>query len=322
MKKKLIPLVVMMMVIFITLSCGKENDDPVARHVGWAIGGDATDMPVIVHTADSGQTWKMQGDPSAWMGMTGCDISAVDDTTAWAALCGGATETQGAILHTTDGGATWVAQTIPPGLAGGIKGVKGLSRNEAWAASLSGAILHTTDGGSSWNIVPHPTAPITQVNRIDAQGTNVWIADAAAGGTVVRTQDGGLTWRAEHLPNGDSPLTVHAFNSQAVWGSGSDLNQNPSFYRTVNGGGQWSQVITVGAFDHLDDVCAAGPDDAWGVQNGDGVNGDIWRVHVSANGKPEAKNVSPPELAGYTPGGITCLDMRTAWVVAQKGVTY
>jgi len=244
----------------------------------------------------------------------------VDDKTAWAALCGGTAETQGAILHTTDGGATWVAQAIPPGLAGGIKGVKGLSRNEAWAASLSGAILHTTDGGSTWNVVPRPTAPITQVNRIDAQGTNVWIADAAAGGTVVRTQDGGLTWRAEYLPNGDSPLTVHAFSSQAVWGSGSDLKQNPSFYRTVNGGGQWSQVIAVGALDHLDDVCAAGPDDAWGVQNGDGVNGDIWRVHVSANGNPEAKNVSPRELAGYTPGGITCLDTRTAWVVAQKGV--
>jgi photosystem II stability/assembly factor-like uncharacterized protein len=309
------------MVIFITMGCGKKSDDPVTQHVGWAIGWDATDTAVIVHTADGGQTWQMQGDPSAWMGLNGCDISAVDDQTAWAALCGSSTETQGAILHTTDGGVTWVTQAIPTGLAGGIKGVKGLSRNEAWAASLSGVILHTTDGGTTWNVVPHPTAPIAQVNRIDALGTNVWIADAATGGAMVHTHDGGLTWRAEHLPNGDSPLTVHAFSSLAVWGSGSDLDQNPSFYRTVNGGDRWIRVTATGAWDHLDDVCAAGQDDAWGVQNGDGVNGNIWRVHVSPNGTAEARKVSPPELAGYTPGGITCLDTSKAWVVAQKGVT-
>jgi photosystem II stability/assembly factor-like uncharacterized protein len=320
MKKVAVPLVVMM-VTFIIISCGKTNDNPVTQHVGWAIGFDATGTAVIVHTANSGLTWQVQGDSSAWTGLDGCDISAVDDQIAWVALCGSSTETQGAILHTTDGGGTWVTQTIPTGLAGGIKGVKGLSRNEAWAASLGGTILHTTDGGATWNVVPHPTAPITQVNRIDALGTNVWIADADSGGSVVHTQDGGLTWRAEHLPNGDSPLTVHAFSSLAVWGSGSDLNQNPSFYRTVNGGDQWIRIIATGALDHLDDVCTATPDDAWGVTNGNGVNGNIWRVHVSTDGTPEAKNVSPPELTGYTPGGITCLDTNKAWVVAQKGAT-
>jgi photosystem II stability/assembly factor-like uncharacterized protein len=287
--------------------------------VGWAIGYDATGTAVIVHTADSGLTWQMQGDSAAWTGLDGCDISAVDDQTAWAALGSGPGETQGTILHTTDGGATWVTQTIPAGLAGGIKGVKGLSRSEAWAASLGGVILHTTDGGATWNIVPHPTVPITQVNRMDALGTNVWIADAATGGAVVHTQDGGITWRAESLPN-DSALTVHAFSLLAVWGSGSYIDLNPSFYRTVDGGDQWVKVKEVGALDHLDDVCAASPDDAWGVVNGDGVSGSIWRVHVATDGTPEAKNVSPPELAGYTPGGVTCLDTSVAWVVAQKGV--
>jgi photosystem II stability/assembly factor-like uncharacterized protein len=171
MKKEAVPLVVML-VIFMIISCGKTSDNPVTQYVGWAIGQDANNTPVIVHTADSGLTWQGQGDSSAWTGLEGCDISSVDDQTAWAALCGSSTETQGAILHTTDGGGTWVTQTIPTGLAGGIKGVKGLSRNEAWAASLSGTILHTTDGGTTWNVVPHPTAPITQVNRIDALGTH------------------------------------------------------------------------------------------------------------------------------------------------------
>lgn len=322
MKKEAVPLVVILL-IFIIISCGTNDnlvpqDNPVTQYVGWAIGMDANATPVIVHTADSGLTWQVQGDWSAWTGLAGVDISAVDDQTAWAAIGSGSTDTRGYILHTTDGGATWVTQTIPAGLVGGIKGVKGVSRNEAWAASLGGIILHTTDGGATWNVVLQSAAPITQVNRMDVIGTNVWIADAAIGGAVVHTQDGGLTWRAEYLPNGDSPLTVHAFSPLAVWGSVSEL-KNATFYRTVNGGDLWAEVILVGAGDHLDDVCATSPDEAWGVMNGRSVSGKIWRVHVSANGIPEAKDVSPPELTGYTPGGITCMDNSVAWVVAKKG---
>jgi photosystem II stability/assembly factor-like uncharacterized protein len=289
------------------------------QRVGWAIGDDATGVPAIVHTTDGGLTWEAQGDLSAWTGVEGNDISAVDDQTAWAALgSGGAGDTLGAILHTTDGGAAWVTQTIPPGLTGGIKGVKGLSRNEAWAVSLGGTVLHTTDGGATWNIVPHPVTPITEVNRIDALGTNLWIADSAeasATGAIVHTSDSGLTWRAEHLP-ADGPLTVQAFSPTVVWASGVE---RLAFYRTVNGGDLWVKAAEVGGLDHLDDVCAPVADDAWGVQNGDGISGGIWRVHVAPNGTPEAKKLTPLELNGYEPGGVTALDINVAWVVAQKG---
>ena len=299
----------------------------VANHftprTGWAIGDDETGTAAIVHTADGGLTWEAQGDPNAWTGSTGNDISAVDDQTAWAAVGPGIEETGGAILHTTDGGATWVTQTIPDGLTGGIKGVKGLSRDEAWAASLGGTVLHTTDSGATWNVVPLTTVAITQVNRIDAMGSNVWIADASNTGAVVHTQDGGLTWRAESLRRddglNDSPLTVHAFNPLAVWVSGSLLpHQNPSFYRTADGGDHWDFVKQVGANDHLDDICAASPDDVWGAVNGNASTGIIWRVHVEPDGTPDAKNVTPPELGGFAAEGVTCLDTRVAWVAAQN----
>ena len=312
----------------VRLTCRVNGKPPPTT--GWAIGQDATHTPVLVHTADGGQTWQVQGDLTAWKGSPGNDISAVDDRTAWAAL-GSSGETGGAILHTTDGGATWVSQVVPPGLHGGIKAVKGLSRREAWAASLgdptlSGTILHTTDGGATWNVVPHPTVPIYQVNRMDAIGNNVWIADCAGPdpiGAVVHTQDGGLTWRAEHLPWGgeyeyDSPLTVHAFSPEAVWASGSLIPQpNPVFYRTVDGGVQWERVINVGANDHLDDICAASPNDVWGALNGGEGQGRVWRVHVEPDGTPDAQIFSPPEISGYNAEGITCLDTRVAWVVAD-----
>jgi photosystem II stability/assembly factor-like uncharacterized protein len=306
----------------VRLTC-RVNGKPLPA-TGWAIGNDAAGTPHIVHTADGGQTWQVQGDLTAWQGNESCDISAVDRRTAWAALCSAAdTEPGGAILHTTDGGATWVSQPIPAGLLGGIKSVKGLSRQEAWAASLYGTVLHTTDGGASWNIVP--TVPIYIVNRMDATGDNVWIADCSGAdsepiGAVVHTHDGGLTWRAEHLPWGEkynSALTVHAFSPEAVWASGSLLPApGAAFYRTLDGGVQWKHVITVAPFNHLDDICAAGPDDVWGVMNTSGA-GVIWRVHVAPDGTPAKTEVTPEGLAHITEG-ITCLDTRVAWVAAEQ----
>jgi len=290
---------------------------------GWAIGQDENNAAAIVHTADGGLTWQAQGDSTKWTDLYGNDISAVDNQTAWAALSSGPGEPDGIILHTTNGGGKWVTQTIPSGLTGGIKGIKGLSRDEAWAASLEGVVLHTTDGGETWDIVPQPEVTITQVNRIDAMGSDVWIADAAEGGAVVHTNDGGQHWWAEYLPCEDSPLTVHAFSPQDVWASGSILpEKNPSFYRSEGGNGSWEFIKRVGANDHLDDICAASPDDVWGALNGEESRGRIWKVHVEDDGTPGglaiAKEVTPPELEGLNAEGVTCLDKSVAWVAAQN----
>ncbi len=294
---------------------------PALPTVGWAIGHKADGTPAIVHTSNGGQTWQEQDHPVARAGYVANDVSAVDEQTAWVALGGGPAETHGALLHTTDGGATWVSQTIPTGLRGGIKGIKALSRSVAWAVSLGGVILHTTDAGNSWNIVPHAGAPITQANRIDAFRTNdVWIADASPTGALVHSTDGGITWRREELWNDgtrEAPLVVHAFWPRFVWASGT---ASATFYQTRDGGNTWTKVVSVGGLDHLDDLCAASTRDVWGVQNGDGVSGFIWRVYVAPDGTPTATNVTPAALNGYTPGGVTCVDARTAWVVAARGV--
>jgi photosystem II stability/assembly factor-like uncharacterized protein len=291
-------------------------------HAGWAIGWGENNGAVILHTADNGRAWTAQVDAAQWPGMPGNDISAVDDQTAWAALGANSPGAAGAILRTTDGGTTWISQTLPAGLADAVKSIKGLSANEAWAATLGGTVLHTADGGATWGIVAHTGVSITQVNRMDADSAgNVWIADASPDGAVARTRDGGATWRRELLPPAagsahDAPLTVHTVNPTITWASGV---LGAIFYRTVNGGDQWDTAIAVGGLDHLDDVCAAGADDAWGAQNGDGVSGSIWRVHMGAGGA-QAFNVTPLAVNGYTPAGVTCIGATTAWVVANRGL--
>lgn len=289
--------------------------------VGWTISG-APDVPVILHTTDGGTTWSVQGDLSPWSSYTSSAISAVDAQTAWATL--DKDTTQGAILHTIDGGKTWVSQTLPSGIIGGMKGVKGLSRNVAWAASLGGTILKTTNGGVTWTIVPHATIPITQVNRMDALNQDVWIVDHSQheiqnewNAVVIHTQDNGNTWRQEILPEvlplGSGSHNISAYSPLVVW---SVAWASGDFYRTLDGGVHWVKVAPgVSGPNDFDGLCAASPETVWGVQY-QGGSGIIYRVHVATDGTVDAQSFNPTPNTYYE--SVTCWDDRVAWVVGTN----
>jgi len=292
--------------------------------VGWATGTDATGAPAISYTTDGGRTWQAQGNLPVSTG-DGTEMSAVDDQTAWATVTGSDSNSAGTILHTSNGGASWVAQTLPDGVSGGIKTVKGLSRNEAWAASLGGTVLHTTDGGVTWNIVDHSEAPIAVAHRIEANSQgDVWIAnvDYLNGGTpyVIHSPDNGLTWRQELLPDvppGSSPLSISPFSPQVVW---SAVNFEGALYRTMDGGAQWFKVARLAGQDDFDDLCAASPETVWGVLNLSGNSGGrIFRVHVAVDGAVDHQEFNP--TPGYQYEGVTCLDDRIAWIVGYRSVS-
>ena len=306
--------------ILFLVSCSDDSGTPpVAGKVGWAIGHDQNNTAVILNTTDSGQTWKIQGDRAEWEGFKGNDISAVDDLTAWAAL--GATDlTGGMILYTADGGLTWGIQALPEEVQESIKGIKGLSRDEAWAVSIHGIILHTTNGGQTWDIVPHPDVEIIQVNRIDAVAPNdVWIADDRSGDTgMVHSADGGQTWRKEYWPNVNymgNPLAVSAVSPLVVWGA---VNAQGDLYRTLDGGDTWQIAAPdLAGQDDFDDVCAINADLVWAVLNLSGnIGGTIFRVRLE-EGKVLSDQWDPDH--GYQYEGITAFDAQTAWVVGYQG---
>jgi len=302
--------------------CGSSPQPPPPApqllETGWVISYDTP--AVILHTADGGQHWSAQGDSALWAGCSGTDISTVDDYTAWAAV--GCTE-GGKILHTDNGGAEWSVQPLPEGV-GEMKNIKGLSRDVAWAVTLDGTVLRTTTGGNVWTIMPH-SVPISQVNRMDALGlpsSNVWIADDQGGHWgIIHTPDNGATWRREYVPyevkvttggmhmvSGYSPMVAWS----AVWGEG-------YLFRTIDGGGTWTQVATLGSFGDVDDMCALSADTVWAIQNHSGDNGGVIYHVVLEDGQPVIDSFNP--ASNYTYQGIACADDQAMVAVGYRGVS-
>ena len=296
---------------------------------GWVIGYDKSNA-VILHTKNGGRKWVVQG---KWAGYAGNDISAVDSQTAWAAL--GASN-GGMILHTTNGGAKWTKQELPEGVDA-IKGIKGLTRDEAWAVSLTGTILHTTDGGKVWNIAEHPDFQITQVNRMDAIGyrevrtedrsgrnkgmiiANVWIADehGQLDGHLgmIHTLYNGEIWRQESIPctisNGCQVHMVSAYSLRVVWAAAWG---DGSLYRTADGGENWENLGNVGGANDIDDMCAYSADKVWLVQFQSSMTGYgiIYNARLE-DGQIRVDQFTPD--INYKYEGLTCVDDQRALVV-------
>ncbi len=335
MKKGNFFLVVLTVLSIATYSNASPANSPL--QVGWAIGHDESNTAVILYTKNGGKKWVVQGKNTMWEGYTGQDISAIDKHTAWAALASNPADGSGKILHTTNGGATWIEQTLPEGVQGDIKGIKGLTRLEAWAVSIAGTVLHTTDGGKVWNIVEHPKFEIRQVNRMDAIGcrdvldtdrsgkntgeihSNVWIADEYGddGGHLgmIHTLYNGDIWRQEYLPPTDNTdFKVHMVSAYsprvvwaATWGSG-------ALFRTVDGGENWKIVADLRSMNDFDDMCAYSADALWLVQfqaSGSGA-GHIYRVRLE-DGEAVIDDFTPD--LNYRFEGLTCVSDQVAVAV-------
>ena len=299
--------------------CDDGSDGIFVRyHAGWAIGYRSDNTAAILHTADGGITWEEQGNTALWTGLSGNDISAVDEWTAWAAV--GTPGVGGAILHTANGGSTWYEQSMPEGVNDLVKGIKGLSCSIAWAVTLGGTVMRTQDGGMNWSIVPHSEVTITQVNRIDAMGNDIWIADfGSSDGAMIHSADFGNTWRREPLPDIDllqgGPMGVSIVDSQTAW---SAVKTDANLYRTVDGGATWlMDAPAVSGPNDIDDICAPNADMLWAVQNIGGMSGGrIIRVYRS-NGT-FVSDVMDPMSGKYQYEGVTCFDEETVWAVGFK----
>jgi len=147
---------------------------------GW-IGGYSG---VVLHSADSGQTWTRQ--PTR--GSESVEAIAFADP-----LHGIAVGWAGAILRTVDGGATWERIRSPAALWS-CSSVYMRDASNAWAVGMSGQLLRTRDGGVTWTGQRLEAAGSLSSVFFDSRGQG-WITSDR---DIFVSTDGGDKW----MPSG------------------------------------------------------------------------------------------------------------------------
>jgi len=194
---------------------------------GWAVGSSGT----VLHTSDAGQSWtrvpnvgvgdvlfdiQFAGADSGWVvGGSGLVLRTVDGGATWQSTRlptgfalhgvafagprdGWAVGVGGVIGGTHDGGATWF---ITPGLtAQTLESVWRRGTAAAWAVGAQGVAPRTVVGADSvaWEL--RNAGASRQFQDVNYPTDQIGYAvgfDAALGGMVLRTDDGGLTWQAQ-----------------------------------------------------------------------------------------------------------------------------
>jgi photosystem II stability/assembly factor-like uncharacterized protein len=286
---------------------------------GWVIGrrvtGENVRTAAILYTDDGGETWAEQGDPAKWQGMDGNDISAADAMTAWAAVG----DIRGKILYTNDGGENWSVQKE---MDNQVKQVRALSNQVAWAVTINGHVYRTTDGGENWISISTGDITMDQVNRMDAVGNSIWIADEGNQddnpGQVVFSTDFGKTWQAKELKDADGIArmghNVRAYNEQIVWFA---IWYETILFRTDDGGKNIRIVHDGFAANDLDDMCAPDENTLWLAQYTSFNSGAVYRA-VLAPDEEKAEitqmNINYP----YAYGGVFCYSNDIIWVLGYN----
>ncbi|RAK69676.1 hypothetical protein DLM85_02115 [Hymenobacter edaphi] len=159
--------------------------------------------------------------------------------------------------------AQWVTQPINFVAPSYVVALHAADANTLWvaAAENGGAtrtLARSTDGGTSWTIRnPSVLNATEEINALTAiSPTTAWIATryGQAGGRILRTTDGGLTWQQQTSsqqfggPN-SYPNFVHFFSATegVSMGNAPALTPGaaPEIYTTTDGGATWTTVAAV-----------------------------------------------------------------------------
>ncbi len=145
----------------------------------------------------------------------------------WLILPGGTS-----ILHTTDGGARWQDTYRGPLQQ---KWIDAVGSRDAWSIVVSArnepaGLMRTTDGGIRWTSLAERQDRV--ISAIDfASPVRGWAV--TEGGHVLRTDDGGRSWRVVKLPVAAGTLCATA--SGQIWIGGA----NGDVYGSANSGVTW-----------------------------------------------------------------------------------
>ncbi|MGZ8843129.1 MAG: WD40/YVTN/BNR-like repeat-containing protein [Pyrinomonadaceae bacterium] len=235
----------------------------VNERVAWASGSGST----VLRTDDGGATWKKLTVTSEALDFR--DIDAIDEKTAYALSIGNGPASR--IYKTVDGGSSWTLQFRNEDPKAFLDAMSFWDPNHGIVIgdSVDGQfyILTTSNGGREWSRVPPSRLPQALENEgaFAASGTNIavygkgsaWIGlGAAARARVLRTTDGGRTWKVFETPlksGASSGIFSVAFRDQkhGVIAGGDYQKEKEAVDNlavTSDGGATWTLVKGLSGF--------------------------------------------------------------------------
>lgn len=183
----------------------------------------------ILISADGGATWQQAAVPVRTM------LTAVDFANESLGCAVGHDE---AIVCTRDGGSTWELTHYSPEEMRPLLAVLFLDERRVLATGAYGCFLESSDGGESWSE--------RRINEEDmhfnhlARTASGRLYIAAESGTLLRSDDDGVTWKELPSPYSGSFFGTLSLGGEVVLAFG--LRGN--LFRSENGGESWFEIDT------------------------------------------------------------------------------
>jgi photosystem II stability/assembly factor-like uncharacterized protein len=259
---------------------------------GWAGGGDGK----LVHTADGGLHWKLQLAGDAILA-----LSFPDSSNGWVT-------TAHNVYHTTDGGAHWLPAAPTPHATW----VHALTPLDAVIGTGQG-IARTFDGGATWqqstSAADDYFSTLKALQFVDA--ANGWAI--GAGGEILATANGGVTWAAQASTTTQGLNAVHFIDASTGWAVG----DQGTVVHTTDAGAHWT-AQTSGVGDDLTGVAFTDAQNGWAsgityYQGSDSVTGVI--IHTSDGGQHWTTQATPVPYAGLS--DVAFADSLHGWSVGE-----
>lgn len=190
------------------------------------------DDGALLSTADSGRSWKIEGDerqdplksPSLALQLYGAK--------GWMLR-------NGQLHFSSDRGRTWLAQNHK--LSSTPAAMHFLDANRGVVIGESNEVLRTSDGGATWRLMGRRDSGSGFIGgELSFSGESNGLLRIGPD-RVQFTRDGGASWLAAILPNNVTFYEVKLVDGQNGWAVGSGYDLDGVLYQTRDGGESWTR---------------------------------------------------------------------------------